>query len=312
MESLKKMFGSVLFWRWATLGILVALLFNTLFQVRITPRFLLGRNAEPTEQASSTDADADIARFASYVLPQDGVELPAKWGDFGKQLVDSGAIDKAAFEALYAGRGGMSSEEQQLLYGADNGNLRITARNADFLLNTLWAFGLANKNSILDEGEMQDPQYGGAGGFASTGGWTLAEGDAMDHYSMHGFLELTPEQQKRVDEVSRNIYRPCCGNSVHFPDCNHGMAMLGLLELMAASGTSEEDMYRYALAVNSFWFPETYLTIAKYLDGYGKPWESVPPKDILGYNFSSAAGYQQIVSAVAPVERPQGGGGCGV
>ena len=58
----------------------------------------------------------------------------------------------------------------------------------------------------------------------------------MNHYSMHRFIVLTPEQQALVEKVSKGIYRPCCGNSVYFPDCNHGMAMLGLLELMASQG----------------------------------------------------------------------------
>src|SRR3989344_1353776 len=97
---------------------------------------------------------------------------------------------------------------------------------AGYLLNLLWAFGLANKNPILeDASEMMNPGYGGAGNFASTGGWTVAKGNAMGHYNMYALVTLSPEQQALVDRVSRNIYRPCCGNSTHFPDCNHGMAM---------------------------------------------------------------------------------------
>ena len=42
--------------------------------------------------------------------------------------------------------------------------------------------------------------------------------------------------------------------------------MLGLLELMASQGLSEEEMYKYALIVNSYWFPDTYLAIAKYFE----------------------------------------------
>ena len=33
-------------------------------------------------------------------------------------------------------------------------------------LNLLWAFGLANKNRILEEGPMKDPRYGGVENFA--------------------------------------------------------------------------------------------------------------------------------------------------
>ena len=101
---------------------------------------------------------------------------------------------------------------------------------------------------------MMDPRYGGANGFASTGGWTLSDGDSMNHYNMHSFVTLTEEQQALVERVSKNIYRPCCDNSTYFPDCNHGMAMLGLLELMTSTRVTEADMYKTALQVNTFGF----------------------------------------------------------
>lgn len=157
-----------------------------------------------------------------------------------------------------------------------------------------------------------DPQYGGAGRFASTGGWTLAKDDAMNHYSKHKFVTLTYEQQKLVEQVSKNIYRPCCGNSTHFPDCNHGMAMLGFLEILASQGVGEKEMYSAALALNSYWFPDTYLTIAKYLSTKGTSWKDADPKGILAADFSSASGYQKILTEVTPPERRGGGRGCGV
>jgi hypothetical protein len=158
---------------------------------------------------------------------------------------------------------------------------------------------------------MADQRYGGAAGFASTGGWTISRGDPMDHYSAHEFVVLTPEQQAKVVRVSQNIYRPCCGNSTYFPDCNHGMGMLGLLELMAAQGVPEEEMYRVALQVNSYWFPDTYLTIAKYFEKKGIAWSAVDPKTVLGANFSSASGYQRVLREVKPLQS-QRGPGCGI
>ncbi|MEK7125951.1 MAG: hypothetical protein AAB835_00485, partial [Patescibacteria group bacterium] len=192
------------------------------------------------------------------VLPSSGVTLPIAWGDLGAKLVEVGAIDQVKLEALYKDRGGFPDEYKKMLEKNMNEKIVITSWNAGYLLNLFWALGLANKNVILeDKSEMMSPAYGGAGNFASTGGWTLARGDAMSHYNMHALVTLTVEQQDLVDRVSRNIYRPCCGNSTHFPDCNHGMAMLGLLELMASQGVGEQDMYKTALAVNSYWFPET-------------------------------------------------------
>ena len=157
---------------------------------------------------------------------------------------------------------------------------------------------------------MMDPRYGGAGNFASTGGWTLSRGNAMDHYSVHAFITLTKEQQMLVERVSKNIYRPCCGNSTYFPDCNHGMAMLGLLELMASQGVSEQDMYKVALQVNTLWFPDTYEAIKAFYISKNIDWNTADPKIILGAEYSSASGYQKVMSQIKPQEQ-KGGTGCG-
>lgn len=247
------------------------------------------------------------------VLPTAGVELPVSWGDIGTKLVSTGAIDEAKFKALYEQRGQFTKEYEKLLLGDSEGKLKINEENAGYLLNLFWALGLSSGNPILDSGEMADKKYGGAGNFASTGGWTMAKGSAMDHYSRHMFFNLTPEQQALVDKVSRGIYRPCCGNSTHFPDCNHGMAMLGLLELMASQGVSEQDMWKAALAVNAYWFPDTYITIATYMkDKKGIEWSDVNPQEMLGIEYSSSSGFRNISSQVKVPSSSRSGNGCGV
>ena len=254
---------------------------------------------------------AAMAKLEQKIIPPQGVTLPVSWNDLGDQLVKAGVIDSQKFEQLYAARGGLSDESKKMLYGADNGQIKITPENAQTLLNLLWALGLGTKNDILEKGPMMDPKYKSAGNFASTGGWSLASGKAMEHYSMHPFIILTKEQQALVEQISQNIYRPCCGNSTYFPDCNHGMAMLGLLELMASQGVSEKEMYDAALAVNAYWFPDTYLTIGKYLNKKGTSWDKAGAQKILGFDFSSGSGYAQIRSEVEPA-KPKSGGGCGV
>ena len=246
------------------------------------------------------------------VLPKSGIVLPVTWDDLGRQMTDSGVIDREKFLALYKSRPELAGEAEKLLSGESTGRVKMTEENSPVILNLLWAFGLGNKNPILESGEMTDKKYGGsASRFASTGGWTLARGKAMDHYSKHEFVTLTEKQQALVDSVSRNIYRPCCGNSAHFPDCNHGMAMLGLLELMASQGVSEQDMWKAALVVNSYWFPDTYITIASYMNNGGVDWKNVNPQEILGANYSSASGYAKIASQV-PAQPRRGGNGCGI
>ncbi len=280
--------------------------------VMITFAILNTNGGGALQTLASKNSARQVSASEGVVLPSDGVALPVSWGDLGSKLVSTGVIDADKLTAIYDNRGTFTDEYKNLLLGQNDGKLTITNENAGYLLNLFWALGLANKNPILEAGEMVNPQYGGAGNFASTGGWTIAQGNAMDHYSRHPFFVLTSEQQALVDKVSSGIYRPCCGNSVHFPDCNHGMAMLGLLELMASQGVSEQDMWKAALVVNSYWFPDTYLTIAAYMKSKGIEWKDVSPKEILGANYSSAQGYAKIAAQVTQSQPQRSGSGCGV
>src|SRR3989344_5305041 len=141
------------------------------------------------------------------VLPTGGVELPVIWGDLGKKLINVGAIDEERFKALYEQRGQFTEEYEKLLLGDSKEKLKINEENAGYLLNLFWALGLSNNNPILsDKTEIANPSYSSqngrvASGFASTGGWTMAKGNAMDHYSRHKFFDLTLEQQALVDKV---------------------------------------------------------------------------------------------------------------
>ncbi|MEK7182469.1 MAG: hypothetical protein AAB679_01805, partial [Patescibacteria group bacterium] len=133
----------------ARLGIFVVILFIFSltyyfdFDVKIKTR--TGSNVEKLTQSDYLQKE---------VLPENGVELPIVWGDMGKKLTDSGVIDSKKFEGLYNERGGLSDEEKSLLYAENNGKIIITKENSGFILNVFWAFGLSNKNSILEKGPM--------------------------------------------------------------------------------------------------------------------------------------------------------------
>lgn len=295
------------------LAVTVAMIAFVDLDITVKRGLLLTKLFGTAQERQERLAQKQLTMLEAAVLPQGGAVLPVVWGDLGKQLIESGVIDAEKFEKLYASRGGLNENDKKLLYDDSSGNLIINEQNSGLLLNLLWALGLGNKNEILEKGPMVDKKYGGdASRFASTGGWSLARGNVMSHYSAHEFIILIPEQQELVKQVSMNIYRPCCNNPTYFPDCNHGMAMLGLLELMASQGVSEQEMYKAALAVNAFWFPDTYLTIAKYLQTKGVSWNKVAPMVILGVNFSSASGYRQILEQVSPPSRQGSGGGCGI
>ena len=317
LNNLSHLSEKTSFWKGTALFLFAIILLTQVFEISITPKLsflknpLLNKQQATTAQAPIEQGSIDTATLTKAVLPDAGVALPITWGDLGKKMTADGVIDEAKFRALF--EGGLTNTEEQMLSGNSNQPIVMNQQNSRYLLDLLWAFGLANKNDILENGEMADKQYGGAGNFASTGGWSLAKGAGIDHYSKHAYVTLTTEQQALVDKVSRGIYRPCCGNSTHFPDCNHGMAMLGLLELMAKNGASEQKMYDVALKINSFWFPQTYIDLATYFKEQGKNWNQVDAKTVLGVEYSSAQGYQQIRQKTQSLPKPQqGGGGCGV
>ena len=299
-------------------GLLAYMFFSQRYQIELNVISKIGSGDTQTVEKAveinpsvSTLPVANSQTFQTDVLPEAGIKLPIKWGDLGKQMIGSGVIDADKFRSLFGGQ--LPDDQEAMLTGNWDQPVIINQQNSRFLLDLFWALGLGNKNSILTEGEMANEQYGGAGNFASTGGWSLAKGQAMDHYSMHSFVSLKSEQQALVDEVSKNIYRPCCGNSTHFPDCNHGMAMLGLLELMAAQGATEQQMYDAALAVNSYWFPQTYLDLATYFNEQGQAWNQVDAKLALGQQYSSGQGYAATRKNIKSLPQGQsGGGGCGV
>jgi hypothetical protein len=307
---------SVLKWKLAAFFVFGLFVFSQLFSVTIEPRFnLFGFMPIKEKVISETESEkegVDVPKLQSIVIPEEGVELPVKWGDLGKKMVADGVIDEQKFSDIF--QNNLSDEEKQILSGDYDDNIVLTQENSRFVLNMLWAFGLANKNEILEDGEMTDEKYGGdASKFASTGGWSLAVGNVMNHYSTHPYVVLNSEQQGMVDRVSSGIYRPCCGNSTHFPDCNHGMAMLGLLQLMAANNVSEDEMYEVALKVNSIWFPQTYLDLATYFKEQGQEWDEVDPKLALGQEYSSGQGYAATRQKIKSLPKPAaGGGGCGV
>lgn len=312
-RKFRQLSNSTKFWKGMALFAIALIVFSQFYTISltVTPKYKLAKkNNIALNAGETTEFVVDASSLEGQVLPAEGVELPITWGDLGKRMNDDGVIDDAKFRALFPE--GFKNSEEQIFSGNWDEPVVLTQENSRFMLDMLWAFGLANKNSILEEGEMMDEQYGGAGNFAATGGWSLAQGPAMDHYSMHNYVELSPEQQDMVDSVSRGIYRPCCGNSTHFPDCNHGMAMLGLLQLMAADGASEEEMYKVALRVNSYWFPQTYIDLATYFEEQGTKWQDVDPQLVLGAEYSSAQGYQATRQQIQSLPKvPQGGGGCG-
>lgn len=291
--------------------ILIFLVWNFLFEIELKPssRFLtfLGKqNPTPTALPEPTADDLN-----KQVIPEEGFTVDINWGDTGIKLVKAGGIDLAKFEDKYT-----DPQHQELLKylkEEKNDGITINSGNAYFWVNTLWALGLTQKSDVLEKGIMGTEYKDRIGSFASTGGWTLGKKDAVYLYSSADIIPLTEDQQALVDKISQEIYRPCCGNPTSFPDCNHGMAILALVELMVSQGFSEEEIYNAALAFNSYWFPQTYIDLAYYFQKKENTlWQDVDPKKALSAQFSSGQGYQSIKKQIGNIPGlPTSGGSCG-
>jgi len=258
----------------------------------------------------------ELAHVYEQVNPKDGYALSISYGDLGPQLLENGMISYDSFAAIYENSGNpLSAEQIEILKNGSDEGIVINADNSHFLLNFFWAVGLANRNSILTEGPMVQYSGGQIERFASTGGWTLATKPITELYASMDLIPLTPEQQERVEEVASAVYRPCCNNHTLFPDCNHGMAMLGLLELMASQGASTDEMFMAAKYVNAFWFPQQNLETALYLSAnQNVTFEDADARLVTGAGFSSGSGFaathQQLQTSGLLPQAPNQGGSC--
>ncbi len=288
--------------------------------VAVVVTFLLGLGSGylkwGQDETAASKQQKELAQLYGQVNPKDGYALPVSYGNLGPQLMKAGVIDYDAFMSVMTASGdAISNRQMDILKRGSDDKIVITAENAHFLLNFFWAVGLANKNSILTEGAMIQYSQGQIERFASTGGWTLATKPITDLYASVDLIPLTPEQQARVEEAAAAVYRPCCNNPTLFPDCNHGMAMLGLLELMASQNASVDEMFTAAKYVNAFWFPQQTLEIATYLKtNQGTDFANADARLVVSKNYSSASGtsmvHQSLQASGLLKQTPDQGGSC--
>lgn len=227
-------------------------------------------------------------------MPDKGVDTGVMFGDAIPKLIAAGALDPDKLRALQDY--GLPPWVERLLAAPSEAPIVFTRDRAPYLVNLLWPIGLSNRAAFNRRSPIDNlrlPSY------ASTGGWTL--GRAKNGYVYFDAVEavpMTPRQAALAFEIASNSFRPCCDNSTFFQDCNHGSALLGLIELAASQGAAAEQIYRIALTANSYWFPAEYAKTALYCRYFeGLPWTAVPPRLILGAAYSSLDGWRRHVEA---------------
>lgn len=293
------------------------------FAVGLGGGYYMGRHSMISEATGEGDAvaaptESGSASMMHQVNPPEGYAIPAKYGDIGPQMVKAGAIDADKFVQLYEQSDRpLNNDQLDILRKGSNTQVVINQNNAHFLLNFFWALGLANQNAILTEGPMMAQGIEQVGGFASTGGWTLGVKAATELFASSKIITLTEEQQAKLIEVASAVYRPCCNNPTHFPDCNHGMAMLGLLELMASQNASVDEMFETAKYVNAFWYPQQMLEVATALKAtQNVSFSEADARQVVSDQLSSGSGFKAVHQWLASngllEQAPNSGGGCGV
>ena len=262
--------------------------------------FFIQRNYSNSAYAQSSVSNSQINNSKTLqhsqnnltlsLFPKRGFKTQLTLGSIMPKLVESGAINLSKVKALY--NGDLTQQELDTLTKPDYTNLIPNQSNSNFMLLILWAIGISNKNPILDNfSSSLNSSNAGVSDLASVGGWTLGtNSNAMVYFNKLQLINLTPAQQAEVQYVALHTYRPCCNNPTGFPDCNHGAALLALIELGASQGLNESQLYTLALQAQTLWFPSYY-----YATALASQYKNVSywsnSKAILDANYSSATGW---------------------
>jgi hypothetical protein len=233
---------------------------------------------------------------ASRAVPDSGYQSRIVLRDSIVRLVRHGAIDLGKFFGLQRNGVRMAGDLSHVLSDPSEKPIRLTRENVAVYVDLLWPIGLANR--LI--GNFSSPLAGqSVGNFASTAGWTLGDrNEGAEYFDRFPIVDMTPSQEALAIRVAKTTFRPCCDNSSFFQDCNHGSALYGLVQLGASQGLQELELYREALAFNSFAFEPYYVRTALFFAvARGVAWRDVDPKAVMGAEYSSGSRWRENVGA---------------
>jgi len=274
--------------------------------------------AEPPAPLSRRPPDTEYPFFdeaTASVIPEAGYQSRIALKDSIVNLVRNEVISREKFNSLQEFNGKMPRELSTVMDDPSEKPILLTRENAGNYVNLLWPVGLSNYMKANLESPLAGPDLPN---FASTAGWTLGkQPEGSGYFNKFPIVGLEPGAESLAVRAAKSTYRPCCNNPTFFQDCNHGSALLGVLQLGASQGISEEELYKEALAFNSFWFPDYYIRTALYFKVVRKTnWRDVDAKTVMGPDFSAGGPWQQNVligleSFPNLIPEPPGGANCG-
>jgi hypothetical protein len=259
-----------------------------LFSMMMVSAFLGGPNTKGVKISKAqhmAHPPIDIKVLTNAVNPPDGYVLPVSYGQIGPRLLEAGVIDIPALKQNFLQTGLLFSDnDEKLLVQGSQEPIIIKAQNASFLFTLFWGLGLSNQNPIMDKAPIQQANQ-----------WKVGKKPGLDLISRAKILQLSADQQVRVEEFAKEIYRPCNDASSLSPDNKYSVAMFGLLEYMVSQNVSSDTIFTTAKQVNAFWFPKQTLEQAIFFVATQlKDYNNVDSRLIVGQEYFSATGFQQL------------------
>ncbi len=297
-------FGSKRILFLVVIGVVIAL--SALYILNLLPfgHSQVNNLVDPLQVSPTQTLDTlSLERLVNVIYPAGGFELPITWGGSVKQLIASGALNETTLiYSVLKSNETITPYEEEIMSGTYSGYVYINSSNAEFFLNVLWSIGVNDNNSIITKGPLSS--YGNPYQYASTGGYL-----PLGRLKLAGLnlINLTAAQENEVMDVSAAAFRPCCDNPAMFPDCNHGAAELALIEMMAAQGYNESQIFTVLQRFLSEYFPQNMFEEAVIYAAHGINFSSVPANVTIGRSLFSASGQQNVAAYIQKYGLLQGG-----
>lgn len=124
-------------------------------------------------------------------------------------------------------------------------------------------------------------------------------------------IDLSTSEKTRFDKLTKEeIYHPCCDGPVQGCECEHAVALRGLVKFMLKEDKNDEEIKKQSFEWLKYFFQQHYVNVAKYLQNQGKDIAIMGPGKEFGLA-SYGAKIQQALQAGQRVEDlPQQKGGC--